>query len=96
MYYSLHTTETAEHHTGDVNYGRTQKRQTWDEDRFVPIVREKNQMVIKSSHTVGRSGEKQSEKSKGFRGGGGDQSKRLYDSCMRDDVTSRSVSSQID
>lgn len=31
MYYSLHTTETAEHHTGDVKYGRTQKRQTWDE-----------------------------------------------------------------
>lgn len=32
MYYSLHTTETAEHHTGDVKYGRTQKRQTWDEN----------------------------------------------------------------
>lgn len=31
MYYSLHTTETAEHHTGDVKYGRTQKRQTWDD-----------------------------------------------------------------
>lgn len=28
MYYSLHTTETAQHHTGDVKYGRTQKRQT--------------------------------------------------------------------
>lgn len=32
MYYSLHTTEMAQHHTGDIKYGQTQKRQTGDKN----------------------------------------------------------------
>lgn len=32
VYYSLHTTEMAQHHTGNVKYGQTQKRQTWDKN----------------------------------------------------------------
>lgn len=54
MYYSLHTTETAVHHTGNVKYGRTQKRQTWDET--YTIVGRKSNNIFKKVIAVRRSG----------------------------------------
>lgn len=54
MYYSLHTTETAEHHTGNVKYGRTQKRQTWDE--IYTIVGRKSNNNKKRNCTIRRLG----------------------------------------
>lgn len=63
MYYSLHTTETAEHHTGDVKYGRTQKRQTWDET--YTIVGRKSNNNNKKREIALKEIEKQSGKFKG-------------------------------
>lgn len=56
MYYSLHTTETAEH-TGDVKYGQTQKRQTWYDWKKETIIKNNNCIIR-------RSGESKQEKSK--------------------------------
>lgn len=57
MYYSLHTTETAEHHTGDVKYGRTQKRQTWDDTIVGRKSNDNKKKVIALIRRVGKNRE---------------------------------------
>lgn len=65
MYYSLHTTETAEHHTGNVKYGRTQKRQTWDETYTIVGRKSNNNKKKKKKEIALKEIEKQSGKFKG-------------------------------